>query len=68
MDETELFLREALPQLREAEIALHRGDAGPRKEVWSRNEPVTLFGAEVDRRGRADLESTFGDGLREQGG
>lgn len=59
MDETEAFLQEAVPQLRAAEIALHRGDPGPRKEMWSRNEPVTLFGAEVDRRGRADLESTF---------
>jgi ketosteroid isomerase-like protein len=28
-----------------AEEALHDGDAGPRFETWSKNEPVTLFGA-----------------------
>jgi len=30
----------------EAEIALHNGDAGPRRVLWS-HDPVILFGAEV---------------------
>jgi ketosteroid isomerase-like protein len=31
---------------RDAEMALHNGDAGPRDTItWSRREPVTLFGA-----------------------
>ncbi len=30
----------------DAEMALHQGDAGPRDEItWSKQEPVTLFGA-----------------------
>ncbi len=30
---------------REAEVALHNGDAAPRFQIWSEREPVTLFGA-----------------------
>ena len=30
---------------RSAEAALHNGDAGPRGQIWSEREPVTLFGA-----------------------
>lgn len=59
MDEVKDFLHEVLPRLRAAEIALHEGDAGPRRELWSSTEPVTLFGAEVERTGRAELEETF---------
>ena len=59
MDDTEQFLQEVLPTLRAAEIALHEGDAEPRKRVWCRSEPVTLLGAEVDRQGRTDVEATF---------
>jgi hypothetical protein len=35
------------------------GDAGPRKALWSHDEPVILFGAELTRRGRAELEPSF---------
>lgn len=38
---------------------MHEGDAEPRKAVWSSHEPVTLFGAEVERTGRPEIESTF---------
>ena len=59
MSEVDEFLRAVLPRLQAAEFALHEGDADPRKAVWSFNEPVTLFGAEVERTGRPELESTF---------
>lgn len=59
MAETDDFLTEILPRLRAAEVALHNGDAGPRCELWSREDPVTLFGAEVNRSGWSELESTF---------
>jgi ketosteroid isomerase-like protein len=59
MPEVDDFLAEILPLLREAEIALHKGDAGPRKEFWSHEDPVTLFGAEVNRAGWSELEPTF---------
>jgi hypothetical protein len=33
------------PAQAEAEAAFHQGDPGPRMEMWSRRDPVTLFGA-----------------------
>ena len=39
------FLDRLLPQFTDAEISLHSGDVGPRLAMWSRREPVTLFGA-----------------------
>jgi ketosteroid isomerase-like protein len=37
--------REFLAKQTEAEEAIVNGDAGPRMELWSRRDPVTLFGA-----------------------
>jgi hypothetical protein len=31
--------------LYEAELAVHNGDAAPRRALWSRNEPVSVLGA-----------------------
>ena len=59
MNETEKFLAATMPGLTEAEIAIHTGDAGPRIAMWSRNEPVTLFGAAVTRTGWAEARRTF---------
>ena len=59
MSETEKFLVATMPRLTEAEIAIHNGDAGPRIAMWSRNEPVTLFGAAVTRTGWAEARRTF---------
>ncbi len=59
MNETEKFLAATMPQLTKAEIAIHNGDAGPRIAMWSRNEPVTLFGAAVTRTGWAEARRTF---------
>ena len=47
MSETGDFLAATMPQLTDAEIAMHNGDAAPRIAMWSPNEPVTLFGAAV---------------------
>jgi ketosteroid isomerase-like protein len=57
--EVDDFLADVLPRLRAAEIALHDGDPGPRGEMWSHEDPVTLFGAEVNRTGWGELEPTF---------
>lgn len=46
--ETRAFLDEMLPRILVAERAIHDGDARPRKELWSRRDPVTLFGADMD--------------------
>jgi ketosteroid isomerase-like protein len=57
--ETESFLAEMLPQQRAAEQAIHNGDAEPRIALWSRTDPVTVFGAKVSASGWTDLEPMF---------
>lgn len=47
--ETQAFLDEMLPRILVAERAMHDGDPTGRKSLWSRRDPVTLFGAEMDR-------------------
>ena len=59
MSETEEFLQEVLPRLTEESIALHNGDPGPRLALWSRNDPVTLFGALQIKCGWADVGDVF---------
>ena len=39
------FLAEMLPRQIAGERALHDGDATPRMDTWSHEDPVTLFGA-----------------------
>ncbi len=56
----EEFLAEIMPRLHEAEIALHNGDAGPRIAMWSREDPVTLFGAAISGGGWAEICPIFG--------
>ena len=53
------FLAEAIPRLDEVEMALHNGDAGPRFEMWSHNDPVTLFGAAFSGSGWAQVGPIF---------
>jgi ketosteroid isomerase-like protein len=57
--QTEAFLASVLPRLTEADTALHNGDAGPRKAVWSHSDPVTLFGAARTGRGWDELRQVF---------
>ncbi|WP_369045870.1 nuclear transport factor 2 family protein [Sinomonas sp. P10A9] len=45
MGDRDEFLRWFDTAWRDAEVALHNGDAGPRFETWSERAPVTLFGA-----------------------
>ena len=65
MSQTEAFLASVLPRLTDADHALHNGDAGPRKAVWSHNDPVTLFGAARSARGWDELGQLF-DWLQSQ--
>lgn len=58
-DETEQFLAEMLPKQRAAEQAIHNGDAAPRVALWSRRDPVTLYGAVLSGSGWAEIEPTF---------
>jgi ketosteroid isomerase-like protein len=59
VSEVDDFLADVLPTLREAEVALHSGDPGGRNALWSHVDPVTLFGAEVNRSGWSELAPTF---------
>jgi ketosteroid isomerase-like protein len=59
MSETEQFVATVLPAYVEAERAIHQGDPEPRKALWSRTDPLTLFGAAVTRTGWDDLCATF---------
>jgi len=57
--ETEQFLADLLPKQRAAEQAIHDGNVEPRLALWSRAEPVTLYGAKLSASGWADIEPTF---------
>ena len=57
--ETDPFLAEMLPRQRAAEQAIHNGDAEPRIALWSRTDPVTVFGAKMSAFGWTDLETMF---------
>ncbi len=57
--ETEEFLAGMLPKQRAAEQAIHNGDVEPRLALWSRQDPVTLYGAKLSGSGWAELEQMF---------
>lgn len=59
MSERDDFLEWAGTELAAAEVALHNGDAGPRRELWSQREPVTLFGARRSAVGRREIDELF---------
>lgn len=44
---------------RDAEVALHNGDATPRFRTWSDQEPVTLFGAWFNATDPAGAREVF---------
>jgi ketosteroid isomerase-like protein len=45
MSDRDDFLEWVTSELYRAELALHNGDSGPRRELWSRNQPVSVLGA-----------------------
>jgi len=59
MDELDAFLTTTMPRLKVAETALHNGDASLRTDMWSHNEPVTLFGAVTTKTGWREVGPTF---------
>jgi len=68
MDERDEFVSWVETRLRDAEVALHNGDAAPRAAIWSRGEPVTVLGAWKTAVGQQEvtdlfryLETTFAD-------
>ncbi len=53
------FLADVLPRLHHTETSLHNGDPGPRYEMWSHNDPVTLFGAAMAGSGWNEVSAVF---------
>jgi ketosteroid isomerase-like protein len=59
MTETEQFLEAMAARITAAETALHNGDARERIAMWSRTEPLTLFGAGMNGRGWDQIGPIF---------
>ena len=59
MSEREDFITWVQTVVRDAEMAIHNGDAGPRRAIWSRNDPVTILGAWKNASGQAELDELF---------
>jgi ketosteroid isomerase-like protein len=59
LSEREEFLAWVRTALYEAELALHNGDAAPRRALWSRNDPVSVLGAWRNARGQDELDKLF---------
>jgi ketosteroid isomerase-like protein len=59
MTETDEFLATMRPRINEAEVALHNGDVGLRSAMWSRTEPLTLYGAAMSGRGWGEIAPIF---------
>jgi ketosteroid isomerase-like protein len=59
MDDVYGFLDAVVPLMREEVTALHSGNLAPRLALWSTEEPVTLFGAELSGRGWAQIRPAF---------
>lgn len=59
MSDREEFLAWLGTALRDAEVAVHNGDAAPRRAIWSRRDPVTVLGAWQNASGQAELDRLF---------
>jgi ketosteroid isomerase-like protein len=60
VNQVDEFRATMLSRMAAAEEAFVKGDAGPRMELWSRRDPVTLFGAiGMCERGWPALSKTF---------
>ena len=59
MSDRDDFLTWVRTDLYEAELALHNGDAAPRRALWSRNDPVSVLGAWRNAYGQDELDELF---------
>ncbi len=59
MSERDEFLTWVESDLVDAERAMMSGDDGPRREIWSRVEPVSVLGAWRNAVGREQLVEAF---------
>ena len=59
MTDADEFLSWIQTSLYSAELALHDGDAEPRRALWSRNEPVSVLGAWRNAYGQEEVDALF---------
>ena len=59
MTDTDDFLAWVRTALHDAELALHNGDATPRRALWSREEPVSVLGAWRNAHGQRQIDELF---------
>ncbi|MCW2750308.1 MAG: hypothetical protein JWR83_1418, partial [Aeromicrobium sp.] len=59
MSERDDFLGWVGSRLRDAEVALHNGDAAPRSAIWSSKDPVTVHGAWMSGSGHQEVSDIF---------
>jgi ketosteroid isomerase-like protein len=59
MSELDDFLTKTLARQVEAEEALHNGDMTLRMQMWSPQDPVTLFGAATSKSGWDEVSQVF---------
>jgi ketosteroid isomerase-like protein len=59
MTDDDEFIAWVKTRLYEAELALHNGDAAPRRALWSHNEPVSVLGAWRNAHGQRELNELF---------
>lgn len=59
MNDREEFLNWVYTSLVRAERAMFDGDDGPRREIWSREEPVSVLGAWRTASNRHELVEVF---------
>ena len=57
--DTDEFLEWVLPRMKSADTALHNGDPTGRIAMWSRTDPVTVFGNAVSATGWDKIEPLF---------
>ena len=60
VSERDEFITWVQSDLVDAEVAVHNGDVGPRRALWSRNDPVTVLGAWKNAFGQRELDELFG--------
>jgi ketosteroid isomerase-like protein len=59
MTDRDEFIAWVKTKLYDAEVALHNGDAAPRRALWSLNEPVSVLGAWRNAYGQDELDELF---------
>ena len=59
VDDKAELVEALVARMKAADDALHSGDAGPRKALWSTKEPLSVFGAAMTATGPVEIAATF---------